>query len=301
MVDTQHEQRSPTPGDQAQRGAEATVRQLMASPVRTVGPGTPIRTVMRMMLYGGIRHVPVVEGGKLVGVLSDRDVLRARSRRQHFEAVRTLMVTDVRTAHPDDTVGKAASQMAFGLVGCLPVVEDGVLVGIITTTDVLAHHAHPRWEQPAPEPRPPQVSDVMMPAPVSFDAEERLLDAVAAMVSRNIRHIPVVDDGRVVGMLSDRDVRAAIGEPLDALRDDEGELAWQTIRPVMTPDPLTVELDTPLGEAASLMLDNGIGAVPVVDGDDMLAGILSYSDLLRYAFVEGAAGVRPARRVRGAT
>ena len=91
------------------------------------------------------------------------------------------------------------------------------------------------------------------------------------MDEHRIRHLPVVADGRCVGMVSDRDVRSAAVQP--------GAIAGR----IMTPDPLAVSPETRVEDAAQLMLDARIGSLLVADGPT-LVGILTYTDLLR-AFV----------------
>ena len=117
------------------------------------------------------------------------------------------------------------------------------------------------------------VRDVMTRQVVTIGPETRCEKARRMMDEHRIRHLPVVDTGRLVGMVSDRDVRsAASGLP--------GAVAAR----IMTPDPVTVTSETRIEHAAHLMLDARFGAVPVVD-DSALVGIATYTDLLR-AFVQ---------------
>jgi acetoin utilization protein AcuB len=92
------------------------------------------------------------------------------------------------------------------------------------------------------------------------------------MDEHRIRHLPVVTGGRLIGMVSDRDVRSAVAGP-------PGPGAGR----IMTPDPVTVSPDTRIEHAARLMLDRRFGSLPVVDATT-LVGIVTYTDLLR-AFV----------------
>ena len=98
------------------------------------------------------------------------------------------------------------------------------------------------------------------------DKARRLMD------EHRIRHLPVVAEGRLVGMVSDRDVRSAAVQ-------SSGAIAGR----IMTPDPVTVTPETRVEHAAQLMLAGRFGSLPVADGD-ALAGIVTYTDLLR-AFV----------------
>jgi acetoin utilization protein AcuB len=116
------------------------------------------------------------------------------------------------------------------------------------------------------------VHDVMTRAAVTIDRETPCDKARRLMDERRIRHLPVMEGGRLVGMVSDRDVRSVKG--------DAGGVAAGSI---MTPELLTVTPDTRVERAARLMLEARIGSLPVMDGD-ALAGIVTYTDLL-HAFV----------------
>lgn len=115
------------------------------------------------------------------------------------------------------------------------------------------------------------VRDVMTRRLVTIGPETPCHEARRMMDEHRIRHLPVVAAGRVVGMLSDRDVRSSASE-------SPGSVAGR----IMTPDPVTVTPETRIEHAARLMLDARFGSLPVVDGN--LVGIVTYTDLLR-AFV----------------
>ncbi len=115
------------------------VRDVMASDLVTVRPHETARHAYRLMRDHRFRHLPVVEDGRLVGILSDRDLRPvllspglARAR------VRELMSEDLTTVGPDAPLEEAASLLVVKKIGCLPVVEQGRLVGIVTKTDLLA-------------------------------------------------------------------------------------------------------------------------------------------------------------------
>lgn len=115
------------------------------------------------------------------------------------------------------------------------------------------------------------VQDVMTHRLVTIGPETSCGQARGMMDEHRIRHLPVVAGGRLVGVLSDRDVRSAAAE-------SPGTVAGR----IMTPDPVTVTPETRIEHAARLMLDARFGSLPVVDGN--LVGIVTYTDLLR-AFV----------------
>ena len=129
------------------------VKDLMQSPVYTVNPNDMIDRVFFLLHYEKIRHLPVVEKQKVVGIVTDRDLYKAlgpKSRSMGVELVdgekalhviprkvRNIMHRAVVTVGPNENAGKAALLMAENKVGALPVTSKGKLDGIITATDIL--------------------------------------------------------------------------------------------------------------------------------------------------------------------
>ena len=112
------------------------IGRLMTSQPTTVSSHDVLRTAATLMERGGYRRVPVVDDGKLVGIVSDRDV-RAHSGYLDTSRVTAAMTWDPKTVTPKMTVEDAARLMIEHKIGGLPVVENGALVGIITATDIL--------------------------------------------------------------------------------------------------------------------------------------------------------------------
>lgn len=122
--------------------------------------------------------------------------------------------------------------------------------------------------------------------PVAVSPRHSLADALRLTRDRRIRHLPVVDEGEVVGMVSDRDVRTALPSPL--YEPDEQRVAFLESTPVSAVMRAPVSTIGPLDtveDAAKEMRRTRIGALPVVDAHGTLLGILSESDVLD-AFVE---------------
>jgi len=109
--------------------------QMTKNPA-TIGPDATLAQVREVMKRGGFRMMPVVEGDKLVGVITDRDV-RRRADEIEETLVRSAMTEEVVTVGPDVSIRQAALTMLECEIGGMPVVENGGVVGVITTTDVL--------------------------------------------------------------------------------------------------------------------------------------------------------------------
>lgn len=260
------------------------VREVMTGRPHTVREEDDLALARQQMLWTGVRHLPVLRDDACVGVLSDRELLACAAERGAEKArhvrVAEVMRTDLPVLSPEDPVEVAAQTMASAHADGLVVVEGGRVVGIVTAIDLLFERAAPR----AAAPVLPDVTarDLMTPDPAVTSPGNTLMDAVAVMAEIGVRHLPVTDArGRLVGMLSDRDVRTAIGDPLAALHErllEESEDL--TVDLVMTDRPVRIGLNATLSEIADVFADERVGALPVVDEGNRPVGIVSYVDVL---------------------
>jgi CBS domain-containing protein len=116
-----------------------TVADFMTKDLVTVRGSDDLALAESLLRLGGIRHLPVVEGGKLVGLLTQRDLLRSGASgtpSARGTAVREAMTQDLQTVRPTASLVHAARTMLERKFGCLPVCdEEGRLIGIVTEAD----------------------------------------------------------------------------------------------------------------------------------------------------------------------
>jgi acetoin utilization protein AcuB len=124
------------------------VRSRMTTDVHTASPETTIAEALSITRAHRIRHLPILAEGRLVGVVTDRDLRLAMppmwadehdelTEALHTKRVGELMITDIVTIQPDTPVEEAARLLYTHRIGCLPIMEDDQLVGILTETDLL--------------------------------------------------------------------------------------------------------------------------------------------------------------------
>jgi CBS domain-containing protein len=142
-------------------------------------------------------------------------------------------------------------------------------------------------------------ADLMTIGPVTVTPQTSIAEAWDLMRERDIRHVPVVQEGTLVGMLSDRDLaRLDIPSILNARGADalRHELTTPIVK-VMSADVVVVEPDTELSDVVELLLEHKIGALPVVEPDTRaVVGIVSYIDVLRELYDRLDEGERGPRR-----
>lgn len=136
-----------------------------------------------------------------------------------------------------------------------------------------------------------RVRDCMTVDPVTVGPQDSLQKVVELFRRRDIRAVPVLEEGKLIGIVTDRDVRQVA--PAYPLFRDEDEIRRYTenltVTAAMTADPMTIASNAPLVEAAKILETYRISSLPVVD-NQKLVGILSVTDLLR-AFVEQNQGI----------
>lgn len=271
--------------------------------VVTIAPMDPIDRALSLMEEHGIHHLVVQNKGEVVGMLSDRDILVSTGWMLSVERQ-----TDAAPSHPSTIIGPrvvaqimsrppvcitheessrgAAMLMLEHKISALPVMHWSRLVAIITDTDLM------RWLSAL------SVSDAtldqylrrpvegLMRARVFTVTPEAPLPEVSDLFRRRrIRHVPVVSADRLMGIISDRDVRRALGwaSVREIQGHDENRETPRIPRraaDIMMRDVVTVSPTSPLRDALGLLLKKRIHSLPVVDGVQ-LTGMVTETDFLK--------------------
>ncbi len=138
------------------------------------------------------------------------------------------------------------------------------------------------------------VRDLMTPNPITITYNQPVAKALEVMRRYDIRRLPVIKDGKVVGVISDRDVRQMAGRPTVKLsKGDQDDAYLQLpVEEVMTLNAITVRESQLMQDAITLMLKHTISGLPVLDRDGALVGVVSQSDILKWCLgmLESGAG-----------
>jgi len=248
------------------------VAKIMTRDPRFVGPQDKLSTALHLMESHDIRHLPVVDQGRVVGVISDRDLLEStgwmwdEERGEPPVVVADVMQAEPMTVAAEDGASALARNLVEWTVGCAPVVRHGELVGIATEIDVLAAFVD------GAERTFPPVEEHMSVELVTLELDATAEEALDLVRGEHVRHLPVLDGDEVVGMVSDRDLRAVVGRALPANTP---------VREFMTTEVRTIEPEDTLDQAARIMIEHKIGGLPVVSREG-LVGILTATDVLAH-------------------
>jgi CBS domain-containing protein len=132
-------------------GKEGVAREIMMGSPVTLKPEDSLSLASDVISLGRIRHIPVVDDGRLVGIVTERDLIGAAASqifglKQKNKAallksvlIKEVMKRRVVTAAPDTPIKEIAHLMAEKKIGCVPIVSAGALVGLVTTTDLLRY------------------------------------------------------------------------------------------------------------------------------------------------------------------
>ena len=146
----------------------------------------------------------------------------------------------------------------------VPVLKDADLVGIITRKDLLR-----KAEET-------QLGLLMTPHPVTIGPDSTVQEAASMMVKHSVRRLPVIDDGSLVGLLSVADLIAALAQM--KIKDE--------IKDLYTSQTFAIWEETPLPLVGRIMEISGFEAIPILDAESTLQGIISERDLIRNSSIE---------------
>jgi len=132
-------------------GKKGSVKEIMMGSPVTLSPEDTLDLANDVISLGRIRHIPVLEDGRLVGLISERDLIgravpaifglkqKSKSALLKTYRIKDFMRKRVVTVSPDTHIKEAARLMAEKKIGCVPVVSAGALIGLVTATDVLRY------------------------------------------------------------------------------------------------------------------------------------------------------------------
>ncbi|MBI5253543.1 MAG: CBS domain-containing protein [Euryarchaeota archaeon] len=270
-----------------------SIMSIAAKEVVTIPPTMTIKGAAETMTKYGFRRLPVADPGtnRLLGIIGSSDIIDflgggrkfqiiQKKYRGNFlaainESVREIMVTDVLTVDKDASIKEVLNLIIKTRIGGVVVVDrDKKVLGIITERDLAFLLADKLTGK--------KVEEYMTKKVVTASPKTTLGEAARIMTKNSFRRLPVVSDGKLVGMLTTRMIIDFIGRNnifAKIVENRVDEVLKTKCEEIMKTRVATVTKDMDLGEAARVIKDEGVGTVCVVD-NDKLAGILTERDLV---------------------
>lgn len=300
------------------------VQDAMTVSPTTVGTQTPVQEVIRQLLSSDFNAVPVVDDHhRPIGIITQGDLIDRAGMpvriglleefgRERLDAylgsmgqlpAGHVMTKPVVTIEPDRPLVEAVNLMLQRHLKRLPVVDvDGVLIGILARVDIFRtiSRTSPDWSglraRQIDVANLRTVRDIMRRDTHTVAPDAPVEEVIRVIDTNDIQRVAVVDgEGRLLGLIGDRDVLAAFGDsreglwqhllnrlsPAGATRQAASSLAGKTACEVMRVDLASVREDTAIDEAIRLMTDRGLKRLPVIDAEGRFRGMISRDSLLR--------------------
>lgn len=258
------------------------VLNIMSAPAITVAKGATLAEAMEVMERERISRLVVVDEGRIAGVVTEKDMVRelgsARTSRLPLARIHvsSAMTPNPVTVAPDIMAKRAAELMLEHNISGLPVVEGARLAGIVTKMDFAKVCAS--YEDV-------YVGQVMRSDPFTVSPSDRMVHARKQMLEEDLLALPVVEEGRVVGIVTMRNVARALARFHDVVPDEfkSERIKRILVEDVMTQPPVCARTDDRVSAAAGLMLERRFSALPVVNLEGELVGLLTKTELTELA------------------
>ncbi len=270
------------------------VGDIMSSPVVVVRPEDSLARVRNLMLRNRISRVVVTSDEKPIGVVTKADIARCmaelsrRIKSLDEVSVNEVMSSPVIVVGVRDSIQDAAKEMLSHGISGLPVVDPlGYLVGILTKTDITRYYAENC-------PGVFKVSELMEVDVPTVQRGHTIYRVIDALQSSSVDRVVVVDGKSPVGIITHTDISFITLPPRKErkfirvarkITEDYVEITrfyyLPTAEEVMSSPVITIPKESDAKEAASLMLENEIGGLPVVDYSGSLAGIILKSSFVK--------------------
>lgn len=194
------------------------ISSIMEEDVITLREGDSIDDVIKMMLLGNLSGFPVVnDESKVIGIVSERDFIGLVANIITGKRVADFMSRDVVSVRPDTKVEDAARVMISNDFRRLPIVHEGVMTGVVTTSDIINYlgsgevfeklvtgNMHEALGVP--------IKVIAREAPITIEPDLDLGEAADLMIARDVSVLPVVVDGALSGIITERDFLSALVE-----------------------------------------------------------------------------------------
>jgi len=258
------------------RVEQLTAKDVMQYGVVSIDKAEPVHKAVSLLLDRNISGLPVTNGGRLEGMLSERDLLRLVYRKEYLPGVvGDYMAHNVTSVDVDDPLSTISKKLVASPFRRVPVLLNRqTLAGMITRTDLIraykesfrpsASHSRSGGELLA--------KDIMRRGLLTLTAEAPLHEAIDLIASQHVTGLVVVDEAmRLVGIITEKDVLSYCTHPFP---ED------CTVAAFMTTNVIAFDCDAGLDQICECLIEKDFHRVPIVDGG-RLVGVISRSDILR--------------------
>jgi len=254
----------------------------MSSPAITVDKDAELSEALERMERNVISRLVVVDAGRVVGVVTERDLARELGSARAYRLppgrihVSSTMTLNPISVAPDVMAKRAAEVMLEHDISGLPVLEAERLVGMVTKMD---------FAKVCSGFEDVYVGQVMEPSPKTVSPSDRVIHARKLLLEEGLVGLPIVEAGELVGMVTIRDVAMKLAAFQEVVPDrhKSERIKMLLIEDIMSRPAVTTRTNVALPEAAKLMLERRFSSLPVLNLEGELVGLLTKTELTEVA------------------
>ena len=280
--------------DSSTRRREGEILHIAKSPVITMAPTTPIHDAIKIMSKEGFRRIPIADPGTktLAGIVTATDMVDYLGGGKKFEIIqqkfagnlfkainepiKLIMTQKVFSVKTSAKISEAIQLMKEKNVGGLPVVDEENHVRAIITERDIAHMFADRISGV-------KVSQLMTGKVITALPKTTIFEAEKTMIMQGFRRLPIVAEGKVVGIITAMDIIRFFGSGEIFKHLQSGAITQVLNTPALeiaTKTVATIEPEADVGQAAKIMREKNLGALPVVQ-NEKLVGIITERDFFK--------------------
>ena len=253
------------------------VEEIMTKDVISVDKDVNLKYVLTLMKKNEITKIPVLEDKKIKGLITDNTIAyklgSIRKKGVPPSRLHASSVTDktIECVKPDTDIKSVLKKVGKPGPTMLCVIENEKLVGVITKADLLPMVTSKK-----------QVKEIVGNKLVTISSDDRVVHARRTMIDESIARLPVVDQGTLVGMVSDNEIAFAFANIKRSfpLGRQKHKLEEFLVKDIMKSPAVWAKSSISIIDAAKIMMKNNIGALPIIENDKLI-GIISRTDLLK--------------------
>ncbi|WP_405290022.1 CBS domain-containing protein [Methanobrevibacter sp.] len=257
------------------------IKNLMSEDLITVDKDQNLSDALKLLRKHNVSRLPVTNNKELVGIISERDIANklGSSKYESMPASRlhisSVMVKDVFTVPQSMQLEEVAKLMLDNGIGSVPVMDDDKMVGIVSKADFVTLATGIAFDKIT-------VKEIMSKDLVSASPTDRLIHARRLMLESNVGRLPVLDDDKLVGMITSKDLMRAFIDFRKKVPEkyQKSQIKEVLVEDIMSHNPTYVSKDMSITEVSEIIMETGYNGLPVVEGDDVI-GIITQTDILR--------------------
>lgn len=252
------------------------VKDVMTKDIISIDKDVELKYVLKLMKKHEITKIPVVEDKKIIGMITDNIIAyKLGSKRKKGVPASRLhasSVTDkkIECISADTDVKSILKKVGKPGPTMLCVIEDDKLIGIVTKADLLGMVESKK-----------QIKEIMTKNIRTVLTDDRVIHARRIMIDENIARLPVLNQGKLAGIISDNEIAFALANikrsfPMGKQKHQLDELL---VKDVMKIPAIWTDANITVSEAAKIMLKNHVGCLPLIENDNVV-GIITRTDVI---------------------